>query len=558
MAIQIQLPSAIKKQLIQSSGKGIYEVKYPEEWFGDERAKLGKLVFKAKDGSEHPTFIQGVRDQSKKLCSLFVDIHPKNKDKYSGKLVSGTHEFVTGGLLIQSTFKVKNIGSGKLLGREALMINIHNISVTINVISVEIPEKEVLNLKYRIRNKWYDAKVKSLSLAHINIISKLDPTIIGEGRFVEKASLKKGNGYTFEPIKVFLQPGKENGEFIAVIRKIRQMGLKQIASIVDKIWKFNALNEYKIKNQPASKKSKNEKHEHIKTAELADHIYTPRVIFLGDSKDWEQKVSSFAEIKQYGIDNSRDTVGIISKERCDIIIADADMGMKNIFSFAVELKLNTDLQNTPIFWIANSENENLEQEKAILMESGAFDYLERDMDSESLESIIRWTLNQNVIGEGEELVLLGRDLRSNYQLGLELVKGKLRVSQDSKLDNPIDTLNQSEASWILINSRGMGDSYKPILNSSLIWTKKKSHKCHVFLLSETLLQPEEEQRWARAGISEIFIYDTNVKTIAERIVQRMEKVDNMVFIPSAGPGLPSPVIQRQLRKQMDDRYQSTQ
>jgi DNA-binding response OmpR family regulator len=337
------------------------------------------------------------------------------------------------------------------------------------------------------------------------------------------------------------------------------MGLKQISSIVDRLWIHEAQKAYKILRNKAlpvpEKLAEVEGHKHVKTAEIAEHVAKPKILFLGDGSAWEEKIKPFADLKQFEFDSPKEVIARIAKERCDLIIADADMGMKNIFAMAVELKLNSDLNDTPIFWLANSENKNIEQEKAILMESGAFDYIERDIEAESLESLVRWTLAQSVIGEGDELIILGKDMKSNYQLGLNLVKSELKVLQDYKLENPIDTLNQSEATWILINAKGMGESYKSILNSSLIWTKKKSHKCYVFLLAESLLQPEEEQRWARAGISDIFIYDTNIKSISKRIIERMKKVEDEAFEPSIGPGLPSPVIQRQLRKQMDERHE---
>ncbi len=522
--MKLQIPESLRPHLQGPDSEGVITVRNPTAWFNRTFAKIGPLKLVRTGGKSYSTVIISTKEEKrdkKETIVMVVDApspEPEEDFWQEGQPMLARLSFVEAGFRVSTSFHVK---IGKMLEIDDLaaleLVDIENVRVGLSAHYISLSTRGGTEMGMMWRNTWQELIPTKMCLTRVSFRAKLAGDIGAEGYIPQKASIKLVKRGPEIPIQ-FKAERKGVGEYEAVIEKVDVGGLNRIALFIEQHWRRQA-EKLRLGRARYKKPSHDEQVGESPTKEdvMAD-MFKPHFLLLSDDELWRERLAEIGVVNAYEALDPEKINTILENERCDLIIADADLWDIEALNLSQSLRSHFKFRDFPLFWVAGPDNVFTSGGGLDLIDLGAFDFFDRVIEDEDLMTRVEWATKGKQLGEGESAIILSPDKRLRYRLGIMLRAEGVRVLPFASFDNPGAFLTRNKARWILLDSVGHGRSYDSMLRRILAWKKnqKEDVEVDIFLLAQ-IIQPEEAMNWMKAGVSDIIILDPSLRDTAEQL-----------------------------------------
>lgn len=514
------IPERFAPFLKSSKRPGEFHVKDWTKWFARPLARFARLNIAAGAGLKFASQMLTVRTTRSGIATLIIDqLQPDPPEKIEKKPLAmiGKFGFVEGGCVVMTSFNAtmkREVRYKEIAGVEVDEIGIPR--VTLMPYMLELTEEEhQVQFAVQLEGKWVRIEPNGLSIEAVRFKGDTRLPFRHDRAMTLKASLKLEPEAPALPMVVQVVPG-QGMDFLAKIVKILEAGRSMIESHVDQTW----LERAKVIRRRQKEQDRHER-ESAKDTSINSLIQRHHYL-LSEDESWEQKLRGMGKVRRLpdaDIDYVIDTMG---KDRCDVIVADADFWGEKAVDLMKALHFDPELRKIPVFWIASQDWVLDEEQRRFLVGLGAFDLMDRTIPSDELEQRLDWAVRGEEIGKGPGTVIISPSTRQQYRLGQALYRRGMKAVKVTTMDNPLSALNKARPTAVIVDGVSIGPAADQLLQACLNWRNKGGRQKYVFFLTQ-FVDPTRVHKWKEQGLSDILLYDHSVEEPAARIQHYMAR-----------------------------------
>jgi hypothetical protein len=511
------LPRELQALLKPARNPSEFTVPSWEPWMTRKLARFVQARVQAGGGDTFSTTILGVRHSHAGEPSLIVSsFYPEPKKEFweTARAVILRFGFVQGGHAIITSVNAN--AKREIVYKDTPGVELGDVlapRVKVSPYALELGHRSPVKLRIEAQARSVSLLPDSVSPEEIRFVEKL-PFIVTRQGLKAEGLLKLDEESDPLPVKVRLEHHKQGG-YAARIEEISPAAKKALIGFIDDGWVSKA----RVRKRRAREERERE-HETM-TTDL-DSLLKPHDFLLSPDEGWRTKLANLdIKVRQIAEPDIDYVMERVTTERCDVILADADLWGKLAPELGRALHFDLDSRKLPLIWFADEDNWFREQFPRALVGLGAYDLVDRGLSKEELALRLGWATKRNTLGEGDiPIALLSPSRRMQYRMGLALRRKDLTIHKAMEMRNPLASLNEIRPQWIVVDGVSIGDAYDSILEACLNW-RDKHRKCKGIFLMARFPDPEKVPKWKEKGLTDVLIYDHDVEELARRVFYRL-------------------------------------
>ncbi len=512
------LPETLRPFLKLSKDKNYFILDEWDKWFSMDPFEHAKVFITASGNVRFTSRIEEVHFTRSGIPSLLLESfvpEPEKKFFKQQPTVLVRTGFVCGGYAIMSSFQAN--AAREFNYNNSSVVEIANVfypKVTLSPYLLKLPIRHDFILRYEIEGEKSKVKPDSISIDQIVVPNAIDSELAISHPELVEAVLYIGEDVEVPLIIEQVLSSETEGTFL--YKSKVQTGYEKIAEHIDIQW------EQKSRNIAKRERDAKKRELEIISGKYMQTLNKTHFFYLGENSKWDHELEKLGNLRTIPDLDIEYILKEMLEDRCDIIVADADLWRELSIDLTKAIKDVKELAKTPLFWIGERQNPYFGAKRFQLLNIGAFDFFSSDINMPFFSQKIDWALHNRELGEGEPLVIISPDNQQLYKLGFALQKRGIKIIKSTSKDNPLVELKEHEPKWIIIDGGGIGKGFDVILEACLNWNKRRKNKVDIFLLAN-YVHPNRALGWIESGLTDILIRSDSIDKIVKRVHERINE-----------------------------------